>query len=209
MVFEFGEETTIPDSYVLADSDAECAELWASGAPQVVLGGGDLAEVLGSRDTTALPGTAAIRCLIDVIQISGRDTSGSIREFHAVSSCCFGSWWFGEVDVVTSTGRHDGLEANPRAHPGDGLLDHLHVVPQMKLRQRWQCRRKMRTGSHLPHPDLQVLRSTDFDFKGPRKLTVDGIARGQFVSVSCRILPEALMVIVPLPVIDIAKSEEV
>ena len=46
----------------------------------------------------------------------------------------------------------------------------------MGLRARWQARRRMATGTHLPHPAIRVTQGStaEFDFDRPMELRLDG-----------------------------------
>jgi len=72
------------------------------------------------------------------------------------------------------------FEPAPRAHPGDGLLDVIEVSESMNLRQRIMARRRSRTGSHLPHPDISTTRVRDLRRSFDESLTifVDGASAG-------------------------------
>lgn len=69
--------------------------------------------------------------------------------------------WRGELVTVMNVGWWGTWYLGPRAHPNDGLLD--ITVGALDLRQRLLARSRVTTGSHLPHPDLRVLRRARWD----------------------------------------------
>ena len=89
-------------------------------------------------------------------------------------------WWRGPIVMVMVSGHLGRFEPAPRAHPGDGLLDVIEVSESMNLRQRIMARRRSRTGSHLPHPDISTTRVRDLRRSFDESLTifVDGASAG-------------------------------
>lgn len=89
-------------------------------------------------------------------------------------------WWRGPIVMVMVSGHLGRFEPAPRAHPGDGLLDVIEVSGSMNLRQRVMARRRSRTGSHLPHPDISTTRVRDLRRSFDESLTifVDGASVG-------------------------------
>jgi len=89
-------------------------------------------------------------------------------------------WWRGPIVMVMVSGHLGRFEPAPRAHPGDGLLDVIEVSGSMNLRQRIMARRRSRTGSHLPHPDISTTRVRDLRRSFDESLTifVDGASAG-------------------------------
>ena len=193
----FGVRGPVPDDSVFATDDHSVAELVIAGVRNVLLEGGDLGRSLGINAPPPERGGQCVLCAVDVIDIRAISAAGDDRRFVAASTLSFGRWGSG-VDFITSTGFLDGLEICPRSHPGDGMLDRLAVAPGLSFRRRVAIRRRMRSGSHLPHPALSVFRSTAFILRGPRKLTVDGVPRGVFTELQCNVRPSALVIAIPL-----------
>ena len=135
-------------------------------------------------------------CAVDAIRVVATTPSGEDREFVAFSTVRFGHWR-GELDFVTSSGFDQGLELCPRSHPGDGALDRLQVQPGLKWRERLAIRKRMRSGTHLPHPMLQVSRGASFDFVGKRSLILDSVPRGVYGRVHCSVMTHAMVIVTP------------
>ena len=91
------------------------------------------------------------------------------------------------------SGHLGGYEPAPRAHPGDGILDVVEVAETMTLRQRLMARRRSRTGSHLPHPEISTTRARDLrrSFDEPLLVVVDGRAIATTRHLDIAVLPAA------------------
>ena len=90
----------------------------------------------------------------------------------------------------------DEWDVEPRAHPGDGLLDTFDVT--MSLRDRLKARPRLRTGTHVPHPAIgqQRLARTEVAFATPLGIWVDGVRVGDATSLTVRITGELVDVVV-------------
>jgi hypothetical protein len=84
----------------------------------------------------------------------------------------------------------------PKAHPNDGLLDVLDM--QLSITQARAASKRARLGDHLPHPGIEVQRVAAVQFELVRPLTVrlDGEVVGKFRTISARVEPDALTVVV-------------
>jgi diacylglycerol kinase family enzyme len=94
---------------------------------------------------------------------------------------------------VDSLGRWD---VAPRAHPNDGRADVIDVERSMGLRARWQAWRRLPTGTHVPHPLIHNSRATavSWEFERPRRLWLDGVARGTVRSFTVVVEPDGAVV---------------
>lgn len=104
--------------------------------------------------------------------------------------------WSGRFAVAMNVGWWGDWYLGPRAHPNDGLLD--ITVGHMPFRQRPAARRRVRTGSHLPHPLLKTVRRAGWEqvFERPTPLLVDGQQVALTRRIEVRAVPDALAVIV-------------
>jgi diacylglycerol kinase family enzyme len=84
----------------------------------------------------------------------------------------------------------------PRAHPGDGKLDLLQVT--MPASDRLQARARLRSGTHVPHHGIHQsqVANTQLEFDKPTPVHLDGDVVGSARSVSVRVEPAALRVVV-------------
>ena len=189
---DWGEQRPMPDDIVTAGSDAEAAEIVttarraAQPPPPLLLTDGDLARTLGGgRNRSPDQRTHA------AVDLGAVLLDGKLHWFlaHLVARR---SWWRGRVLVAANAAFLGNWNVAPRAHPGDGRLDVLDADPP--LGDRWQARRRLPTGTHLPHPDITVRRveAMQFDLERPTPVWLDGRSHGPVRSISLRIEPAAV-----------------
>jgi diacylglycerol kinase family enzyme len=84
----------------------------------------------------------------------------------------------------------------PRAHPDDGLLDTYDV--RLRPTDLFTIRSRLPQGSHLPHPGIVERRaaSVQVSFDRPRPITLDRVPVGPARTLSVRVEPDALTVVV-------------
>lgn len=195
---QWGRSASVPRDVVRLGSDAELAQTDPSRV--VVLSGGDIWESIGRPD----PRDADEPCTIVeidamVCHVVMRD--GSDLHIVAASSVEIGSWIRpGQRYVcVTNSGIVRGRRLAPRAHPNDGRLAVMSVDATMSARQRLLSRRLARTGSHLPHPSINVSH-TDRIERGAllRRdvLSIDGRRVTGWASVTVTAVPDHWSVVV-------------
>jgi diacylglycerol kinase family enzyme len=92
--------------------------------------------------------------------------------------------WLGEWDL------------GPRAHPGDALLDVTDGT--LPLGDLLKARARVRTGTHLPHPDLRTSRvaRVELTFRRPETLWLDGQRVGRVRQAAIEVEPDALWVVI-------------
>ena len=167
------------------------AALAAAAGRGVVLASlsGDVHRALG----TPHPDRATSAVTIDLIEcrVDG-------KEYRAAAQVVArrpgrSGWWRGPIVLVMVSGHLGRFEPAPRAHPGDGLLDVIEVSVSMGLRQRWMARRRARTGSHLPHPEIATTRARDLrrSFDEPLLVLVDGVTVGITRHLDVAVVPAA------------------
>ncbi len=161
--------------------------------PMVGLVGGDLRRTLGGRrDAAGLRRPDATVVVVDVGVVRSDEASWCFvahvvarrRGWRGRFAAVMNAEWLGEWDLA------------PRAHPGDGRLDVIEGA--LVLAQRLEARRRVRTGSHLPHPDLRVSRPRSLVVETPREVTVrvDGEVVGRSRRLEIELIPAALTVVV-------------
>ncbi len=106
------------------------------------------------------------------------------------------SWWTGGILAVMNVDHLGHWDVAPRAHPNDGRADAVTVDAAMGRRARWQAWRRLPTGTHLPHPAITAERMTtaSWTFDPPRRLWLDGVARGTVRSLEVALAPDAAVV---------------
>jgi hypothetical protein len=157
------------------------------GTPPPVLGllGGDLARTLGGH------GSLDVAFPIDLGQVL---VDGRLH--HFVAHCVIRTRTWSRVIAAGNAQWIGTWNAWPKGHPNDGRLDVLDA--SLPLGQRWQARRRLPTGTHLPHPGITVSRTAATTFELPRPLEVrcDGEVVGRGTTIALRIEPDALRVVV-------------
>jgi diacylglycerol kinase family enzyme len=106
------------------------------------------------------------------------------------------SWWRGRVVAVMSAQWLGRWDVAPGAHPGDGLLDVLDA--ELDLADRLKARRRLPTGTHVPHPGIRVRRVAVWqtELRPPLDVWLDGAPLGRAAQLSVRVEPGCLTVVV-------------
>lgn len=186
------------------------AELGTADPPEFGLTGGDLHRSLGAPRHSGddLRAGTATRFPIDVAILT-TDAGTDVAVAHLVATADRrGRLWHGRSVVVVNGSFVGDFDLGPRAHPNDGRLDLTDGA--LPPGQRRAGRRRARTGTHLPHPDLRARRVTEYRFgadadAGPGLvgatgeslyLRIDGDLLGRVTTFSVRCLPDAAIVVV-------------
>jgi hypothetical protein len=183
---EWGIRAVRPSGLAAARTDAELAAFVdADPTGEYGIAGGDLFRSLGSP-----PARAEGQLLpIDAVRVR---LDGGVPILAVAHVVAHRRWLTGPVVVVANCGYVRGLDAAPRAHPNDGRLDVIEVDPSMPIRQRLQARRRARSGTHLPHPQLRsrTVAATEWTWAAPMTVEVDGIERGRCSRLAVEVLPD-------------------
>jgi hypothetical protein len=186
---DWGELVAPPPDLVDVADDAElAAHLATAGSTPVRVRGGDLFASLGGAGS----GSELRRLPIDVLRVES-----DVGTFRAVAHVVARrSWWRGPVLAVMNVDRLGAWDVAPRAHPDDGRADVVEVDAAMAVRERWHARRRLPTGTHVPHPRVAVRRAADasWTFARPQHLWVDGVRRGTVRSLRVVVEPDAAVV---------------
>lgn len=183
----WGEAVARPTDLDIAGSDAALAvSIERDPGGDHAVTAGDLHRTLGSP---TLGERRVLRLPIDVVHVE-TDRSRHLAVAHVVIRR---RWWRGRVVVVSNVDHLGEWNVAPRAHPNDGRLDLLDVDPAMPLRARLQARRRLHAGLHVPHPQIDVRRITEWEWNDPAGagVWVDGIAIGKRTWVSVSVEPDA------------------
>ncbi len=189
MTIRKGEEggTAVPQpaSLTIAAGDAELAQLVADDrAGSFGVSGGDLHHSLG-----APPRRQELRRLpLDALLVR-IDNMEMLAVAHVVAR---NSWWRGPLLAVLNCSTLRTWNVAPRAHPNDGRFDVVEVSATMSLRQRWQARRRLPLGTHVPHPGIATSTADHgaWTFETPRDIEVDGVRRGRAARLEITLLPD-------------------
>ena len=189
---DWGTTGPLPDDGVTVRSDAEARAVITEARranrpiPPIGLLGGDLCRTLGGR------GALTARATVDLGEAL---VDGRVQLFVAhlvirrgwLRGPLFGAFnaeWLGEWDVA------------PRAHPGDGLLEVVDAA--LSTGDRLKARRRLPTGTHLPHPGIRMTRvaAVQRDVPTGHSVWLDGERLGSARAVSIRVEPDALRIVV-------------
>jgi len=195
----WGSAEPLPREGVVCRTDAEVrghverARRENAVIPTIGLLGGDLCKTLGGTgDETRLHGPDAMTFPIDLGSVL---LDGRLHWFvaHLVARR---SWWRGRVVVVMNAQWVGQWDLGPRAHPNDGLLDVSDG--DLPLGQRLKARRRLATGTHIPHPSISHRRVTAFqtELRPALHVLLDGVDMGLVQNLSVRIEPDAFRVVV-------------
>lgn len=169
----------------------------ATGRPRPVFGltGGDLWRTLGAPigGATRLAQGTGTRVTVDVGWLTMDD--GELE--HAfVAHCVARTRFWGHSVAIMNAEWFGAWDLAPKGHPGDGWLD----VTEAELRwgELHKVKRRLPTGTHLPHPDITTsrVREAEFDFPAPRRLYVDSSPFHKVRRLKVRIEPASLTVVV-------------
>lgn len=174
-------------------SIVEAARRAGEPIPEVGLLGGDLCRTLGGPgDASVLHDPQRLRLPIDVASVL---LDG--RQFWFVSHLVARrSWWRGRAVVAMNAQFLGAWDLGPRSHPNDGFLDLSDG--QLPIGERMKARRRLPTGSHLPHPLIRTSRTRSelLHFDPALPVFLDGVAMGPAQDVALRVEPDALTVVV-------------
>ena len=188
----WGTEVDRPAGLTLADTDAAAVRVFERDPDAVVgLAGGDLYRSLGAprrRDPVLALPIDAIR-----VELDERDRHTAIA--HVIVRR---SWWRGRVVAVMNVDHLGGWNVAPRAHPNDGLADVVEARASMSVRDRWSARRRLTTGTHVPHPDVSVARVRAQSWKLDRAhaVWIDGVRVAEAEQIAVTVEPDAFTVFV-------------
>jgi len=195
----WGESGGLGPDGVVVDDDAQVREVVEAARrssqpiPPVGLLGGDLCRTLGGRgDRERLGSSAAFAAPVDVgsVLVDGR------QHWFVAHLVARRSWWRGRVVAVMNAQWLGHWDVAPRSHPGDGRFD--VIDGDLSLRDRISARKRLLTGTHVPHRDLQVSQAAagQLHFERPLNVWLDGVDVGRASDVVFRVEPDALRVVV-------------
>jgi hypothetical protein len=176
----WGEQATMPEGTPVFVNDAtasravQYSRFRKTDLEAVALIGGDLWRTLGGPPggRERLEEGPVTKVTIDVGWIDLGEAGGHCFVAHCVARDRF----WGRTAAVMNAEWIKDWDLAPRSHPGDGRFD--IVEAELSWDDRWKVRRRLPTGSHLPHPGIQVRKAAEaeFEWDEPRRLFLDGAA---------------------------------
>lgn len=201
---EWGRLVERPDDLVSVGSDREVVEaLHRRPAAPVEAAGGDLARTLGIGGSPDRSGGRAARSMlnempIDLVEVSLDGGRPIVACAHVVARSPWyrGHWLRGPILAVMNAEFVGRWDVAPRGHPNDGRVEVFEVERAMSLRHRLAARRRLRSATHVPHPDISTrsVRSHEWSFPQQLDVAVDGRRVGRASSVSVQVLDDAAVV---------------
>lgn len=195
----WGEPGPLPADGVVVHSDIEAraviteARRAARPVPTLGLLGGDLARTCGSMGILdRLYRDEAQTLPVDLCEVL---VDGSLHFFvaHLVARR---SWIRGPIVMAMNAQYRGDWNVAPKSHPNDGKVEVFTADPS--LGDRWKALPRLKTGSHLPHPDIALERTsgTQIDLAPGSKVWLDGESVGPAKTISIRVVPDGLTVVV-------------
>ena len=192
---DWGDRAPKPTDLVYVASDRAAAEVIAKArranreVPSIGLTGGDMHRTLGGSSGSGL--AAATEATHVIVDIGAALLDGRLHWFfgHLVARR---SWLTGRVLVVANAAFIGPWNIAPRAHPGDGRFEILDGDPSRG--DRWKARRRLPSGTHIPHPAIRVRRAgaAQFEFERPTPIHLDGHHEGEATTLSIRLEADAV-----------------
>lgn len=195
----WGRPGPLPPDGVVVASDAEAravvTEARRAGEPVPPLGllGGDLCRTLGgSGHEGRLRSEHAVQLPVDLGSVL---LDGRLHWFVAHLVARRG-WLRGRIVAAMNAQYLGAWDLAPRGHPNDGRLDVLDA--DMPVGQRLLARKRLVSGTHVPHPDIQQRRVTaiQLELDRPTPVRLDGEVVGEARNLSVRVEPDALLCVV-------------
>jgi hypothetical protein len=189
----------LPADGIVVASDAEAravverARRAGERIPTLGLVGGDLCRTLGGTgDRERLHRDRAMTFPIDL----GAALVGGRLHWFVAHLVARRSWWRGRLVAVMNAQWLGRWDLGPRSHPNDGRLDLTDADPP--LGDRLRARRRLPTGTHVPHPDIATRQVTAWqtDLAPPLDVWLDGVRVERVATLSVRVEPDALRVVV-------------
>lgn len=195
----WGTHGTLPPGGVLVRSDAEARAVVErcrrddAEVPVLGLLGGDLAKTVGSRGDEARMHTPEAMLL--PVDLGSVLLDGRLHWFvsHLVVRR---SWWRGRVVAVMNAQWIGAWDVAPKSHPNDGKLDVFDG--DLSFDDRLKVRTRLRTGTHVPHPEIAQSRvaALQLEFDRPQPVWLDGERTGSATRLSIRLEPDAIRCVV-------------
>lgn len=174
----WGERRVPPSELDRADSDGDATALIAVGHREFLLTGGDMWRTIGGSASHD-----GLRTVVPVDLLTIEFGVGGMVEHtwalaHAVFDRSMGTFGRGDISYVMNAQYLGQWDLAPRGHPNDGRMDVVTISADMSWRQRRLLRRRLPTGTHLPHPQIRTQSLADPWTAGePGTLTLDGTRR--------------------------------
>lgn len=198
---EWGTTGRAPAGVVVVRSDAELGAIVRTAReagttiPPCALLGGDLMRTAGGAGDEQRLASEVVVMPVDIVRVEADDRPASWFVAHLVARRW---WWRGPVTAAMNAEFIGSWDVAPRGHPNDGRVDIVEVSERLGVRQRWVARRRLATGTHVPHPHIATRSAPSATIRLPARtrLWLDGVEWGTASQVVLTVEPDALVVCV-------------
>ncbi len=184
-----------PDAPIV-DSDRALAALIATSEPgrsvEAGLTGGDLARTVGATGPDVDWSAERARLPID----AGVALVDGARHHFVANIVVRRADWRGPITIVANAAHLGDWIVAPRNHPNDGRFVLLRA--DLSLADKIKARGRLRSGSHLPHPQIDVRSTTsgEIEVASGARVFIDGVSIGRAGTVTFEVVPDAAVVVV-------------
>jgi len=197
---DWGSTVVRPENLVICETDAAASQLATDfylqqkPMPAIAITRSSLSRTLG-KEASNVNSQKMQATPFDLIEVTFVDAS-MIEQI--VLAMGYGllrkSWWRGDIVAAMNTSFIGDWDCAPRSHPNDGKFDLLAVSSEMISTQRLIASRRLKLGTHLPHPQISVKQLTTFeaDCSAKPNLYVDNRRFMTINQCKFRLLPDAL-----------------
>ena len=195
----WGEPGALADDGILARSDQEVraaverAHRSGTPLPEIGLMGGDLCRTMGGQGNEGrLRSPEGMRLPIDL----GSVLIDGAQHWFTAHLVARRSWWRGRVVAVMNAQWIGAWDVAPKSHPNDGLLDVFDG--DISLDDRLKAKRRLLTGTHVPHPGIAQRRvaALQVDLARPTPIWLDGERVATARELTIRVEPDAFIAVV-------------
>lgn len=207
----WGERRTPPENLPIATSDHQAGKLLSEGCREFLLTGGDMWRTLGGAPSSPLELERTVvtldSMLVTYFQVETRRRHQQPVFSHVIFTArCWPSWRRSfqpfinrlrpvDENYVMNAQFLGTWDVIPRGHPNDGRVDVLTVPASLSWRQRQQFRRRIQTGTHIPHPLVEVRPITQtWSAEGCGTLILDGLNRGPVEDLTISVVADSVTV---------------
>ena len=161
---DWGTPGVLPPDASVARSNAELRALVSEGARVIGVTGGDLCRTLNGS------GSLSMVFPIDLCRL----TADKVDELFVAHCVARNGWLHGPITAVMNAQFIGSWDVAPRSHPNDGVVDVLEIT--MGVGDRLKARKRLATGTHVPHPLIAQRRvsTAEFHLNRPTKIWLDG-----------------------------------
>jgi YegS C-terminal NAD kinase beta sandwich-like domain len=182
----WGTPGVLPPGAPVARSNTELRTLVSEGARVIGVTGGDLCRTLNGS------GSLSIVFPIDLCRV----TAPGVDELFVAHGVARNGWLRGPITAVMNAQFIGSWDVAPRSHPNDGVVDVLEI--SMGLGDRLKARKRLASGTHVPHPLIAQRRmsSAEFHLNRSTKIWLDGELVTTLTDFTITVEPDALTIVI-------------